>query len=476
MEGSAYDLRLGAPHELDLTDLDHSMNRLNLSVSSSDPHHDHAPPQPQPPPPTSISDDVINHVDQFLRDAIHNPRERLSVLRIEEDIEKFIDDPSQQQLEFHRLPTSYLRLAAHRVAQHYSLPSMVLVDNTSPDGSGSRIIIHKTSECKMPLVRLADIPVKLSSEDNPAAVMKVAIKQRPNKQIQILGNANSNSVKSSNSKSMEERKDEYNRARERIFSSSSNGAIVGGKPECDLRKQDKTTVASLGVSRVEGKAASVAEINYCRGLVESSTNCSRSRSRTEKEQVGRYSQHNRVAIFRDREVDRKDPDYNRSYDRIVNLTNVKDDMVGVRINLVISCNWHSRYMQRFDPGFGFNGGFYAMQPMYTSVVNYNTEFPQLGSTHGPQLSSEHHSQPLLQHIPGPWAPPSIPGVRYGHPDTIMPPFNPSHFPGHSTMHLHSSQYSRQQPVPFIHHDPVHQPFAQYHQLPPDACFGLTRPR
>ncbi|XP_020966104.1 uncharacterized protein LOC107619430 isoform X5 [Arachis ipaensis] len=314
MEGSAYDLRLGAPHELDLTDLDHSMNRLNLSVSSSDPHHDHAPPQPQPPPPTSISDDVINHVDQFLRDAIHNPRERLSVLRIEEDIEKFIDDPSQQQLEFHRLPTSYLRLAAHRVAQHYSLPSMVLVDNTSPDGSGSRIIIHKTSECKMPLVRLADIPVKLSSEDNPAAVMKVAIKQRPNKQIQILGNANSNSVKSSNSKSMEERKDEYNRARERIFSSSSNGAIVGGKPECDLRKQDKTTVASLGVSRVEGKAASVAEINYCRGLVESSTNCSRSRSRTEKEQVGRYSQHNRVAIFRDREVDRKDPDYNRSYD------------------------------------------------------------------------------------------------------------------------------------------------------------------
>ncbi|KAE8779921.1 DExH-box ATP-dependent RNA helicase DExH9 [Hordeum vulgare] len=45
--------------------------------------------------------------------------------------------------------------------------------------------------------------------------------------------------------------------------------------------------------------------------------------------------------------------------------------------------WILMYMQRFDPGFGFNGGVYTIQPLYAPAVTYNTEFPQLGS---PQMS------------------------------------------------------------------------------------------
>ncbi|XP_061374260.1 uncharacterized protein LOC133316516 [Gastrolobium bilobum] len=458
MEGSAEDL--GAPESWEVADLDESMKRLNLMLSSNkdSKHRKHADDAPPPPPSSSssgdnVSDDVINQVDQFLREAIQNPRERLSVLRIEQDIEKFIRDPNQQQLEFQQLPTSYLRLAAHRVAQHYSLQSMVLLDNSLPDGSGSKIIVRKTSDCKLPVIRLADIPVKLSSEDN--AVMKVAIKQRPQMQTQILSNASSNSVKNSNSKSVEERKDEYNRARARIFSSSNNAGTAGGNLVCESRKQDNSLLGSLGVFNVEDKSASVSDVSSGRGLVESSTNNGRARSRTEKEPVGRYRQNSRVAIFRDREVERRDPDYDRSYER---------------------------YMQRFDPGFGFSGGSYTMQPMYASVLNYNTEFPQLGSTHGPQpqLSAEHQLRPLPQHIPVPWAPPSTPaGMGYGHPETMMSPFNPSQVGAHSssTMYLHSSQYSCQHPgMPFIPHEHVHQPFVQSHQPPPDASLGLARPR
>ncbi|RZB44640.1 R3H domain-containing protein 2 isoform C [Glycine soja] len=432
---------------------------LSSNNDSKQPHQrvaddDDAMPPPIPPPSSSgdeVSDDVINQVDQFLREAIQNPRERLSILRMEQDVENFIRDPTQQQLEFKQLPTSYLRLAAHRVAQHYSLQSMVLLDNSLPDGSGSRIIVRKTFECKLPVIRLADIPVKLSPENS--AVMKVAIKQRPQKWTQMLSNANSNSVKNNNSKSVEERKEEYNRARARIFSSSNNGGTVGGKPECESRQQDNSLHGSLVVPRVEDKSASVSDVTSGRGLVESSTNTNRARSRTEKEPVGRYRQNNRVAIFRDREVDRKDPDYDRNYDR---------------------------YMQRFDPGFGFNGGSYAIQPMYTAVLNYNTEFPQLGSAHRPHLSAEHQPRPLPQHIPGPWAAQSTPaGIGYGHPETMMPPFNPNQVGAHSSsaMYLHSSQYPCQRPgMPFIHHEHVHQPFAQSHQPPPDASFGLARPR
>ncbi|KAE9612179.1 putative R3H domain, SUZ domain-containing protein [Lupinus albus] len=465
MEGSAEDL--GAPESWEVADLDQSMKRFNLMLSSSNNDsklsHDSTTPSSSSSSystPTisasstgdKLSDDVINQVDQFLLEAIQNPRERLSVLRIEQEVEKFIRDPNQQQLEFEQLPTSYLRLAAHRMAQHYSLQSTVLLDNSLPDGSGSRIIVRRSSECKLPVIRLADIPVKLSSENN--GFIKVAIKQRPQKQTQVPSNANSNSGKNSNSRSVEERKEEYSRARARIFSLSNSGGTVGGKSESESRQQDNSLRGSLGVPRFQDKPVSVSDVSSSRGLVESSTNTSRARSRTEKEPVSsRYRQSNRVAIFRDREVERNDPDFDRNYER---------------------------YMQRFDPGFGFNGGSYTMQPMYTAVVNYNTEFPQLGSAHGPQLSTEHQPRPLPQNIPRTWVPQPIPsGIGYGHPETMMSPFNPSQVGAHSSsaMYLHSPQYPCQRPgMPFLHHEHVHQPFAQSHQPPPDATFGLARPR
>ncbi|XWS56863.1 hypothetical protein CRYUN_Cryun09bG0121900 [Craigia yunnanensis] len=437
MEGSVVE-DLGAPESWEVADLDATMSRLMLSSNKE--------PRREFPDATSsasafasassaekVAEDVINQVDQFLREAIQNPRERLSILRMEQDVEKFIHDPTQQQLEFQQLPTSYLRLAAHRVAQHYSLQSMVLLDNNLPDGSGFRIIVRKTSECRLPPIRLADIPVNLPSED--PGVVKVAIKQRPQKRSQLASNSNSNSVKSNNSKSVEERKEDYNRARARIFNSNSSSSGSGGKLESEPRLQDVSYYGSSGIPKMEEKPVSMgSDVNFGRDLIESSTSSSKlARSRTEKEPIGRSQPNNRVAIFRDRETERKDPDYDRNYDR---------------------------YMQRFDPGFGFNSGPYTMQPMYTPAINYNTEFPQLGSTHRPQISTEHQPRPLPQHIPVPWAAPSTAtGISYGHPETMMAPFNPNHVGARSTsaIYLHSSQYG----MPFMHpHEHVHQPFSQ----------------
>ncbi|KAL5733675.1 hypothetical protein ACOSP7_033022 [Xanthoceras sorbifolium] len=449
MEGSVAE-DLGAPESWEVADLDATMTRLGLS-SSSDLQDltNVASASSASSSLDKLPDDLINQVDQFLREAIQNPRERLSILRMEQDVEKFIRDPTQQQLEFQQLPTSYLRLAAHRVAQHYSLQSMVLLDNNLPDGSGSRIIVRKTSECRLPPVRLADIPVNLPSDDSGA--VKVAIKQRPGKKSHAVSNSSSNSLKSNSAKSVEERKEEYNRARARIFNSNNYNGGDNRRQESDPKLQD----GSLGMSKMEEKSVSiVSDINSGRGLIESSTSSSRSaRSRTEKEPLGRYKPNNRVAIFRDREIDRKDPDYDRNYDR---------------------------YMQRFDPGFGFNGGPYSIQPMYAPALNYNTEFPQLGAAHRPQISTEHQPRPLPQHLPAPWAAASAPaGLRYGHPETMMTPFNPNHVGAHSTsaIYMHSSQYPCQHPgMPFIHpHEHVHQSFSQSQQQP-DTSFGLARPR
>ncbi|KAG9144630.1 hypothetical protein Leryth_020237 [Lithospermum erythrorhizon] len=308
---------------------------------------------------------------------------------------KFVKDPTRQQLEFQQLPTSYLRLAAHRLAQHYSLMSMVLMDNSLPDGSGTKIIVQKTSECRIP--------------------------QRPQRGSQNANSLHSHSGKGNSSKSVEERKEEYNRARARIFNSSNTSGGANGKQDSEPRTQD--IYKQGGTSRAP-------------------------RNNADKEPITRSRSTNKVAIVRDRETDRNDPDYDRSYDR---------------------------YMQRFDPGFGFNGGPYPIQPMYAPAVNYNTEFPHLGAVHRPPVTIEHQHRSLPQHLPGPWCATSTPaGITYGLPENMIPPFNPNvGGRSNSGIFLHSSQYSYQHPgMPFIHpHEQVQLPFQQYHQQEPDLSFS-----
>jgi hypothetical protein len=85
---------LGAPESWEVADLDESMNRLMLSSKKdSKPAHelrDSSAPASVSASSASVdsnslsaggedaSDDVINQVDQFLREALQNPRERLS--------------------------------------------------------------------------------------------------------------------------------------------------------------------------------------------------------------------------------------------------------------------------------------------------------------------------------------------------------------------------------------------------------------
>jgi len=74
---------LGAPESWEVADLDETMSRLLLNKDSKQQKQ-----QPQDQLARSgsgslgsgekVTDDVINQVDQFLREALQNPRERLS--------------------------------------------------------------------------------------------------------------------------------------------------------------------------------------------------------------------------------------------------------------------------------------------------------------------------------------------------------------------------------------------------------------
>lgn len=444
----------GAPDSWELADLDESLNRLTVSSSSSS---NRSPPSSLVETDSiktngGLSEDAINQIDEFLREALQNPRERLSVLRIEQDVEKFIRDPSQQKLEFQQLPTSYLRLAAHRIAQHYHLQSTVFLENNIPDGPGSRIVVLKTSECRFPPIRLADIPINSSQKNNDSAV-KVAIKQRPRKHSQTGNKANSS--KSNHAKTVEERKEEYNRARARIFSCENVNGAANRKAD-DGRKVHPNLSSSVEPTRVDERLTLDRSESFSGGISESSTGSSRSsRDRTENEPAGGHRTNNKVAIFRDREVDRKDPDYDRSYDR---------------------------YMQRFDPGFGFSGGPYTIQPIYSPVVNYNTEFPQLGVARRPQLSIDPQTGHMPQHLGASWSvsSPTPAEMGYGPPDTMPPPSNVNHVgaTSNSAMYLPSSHYPCPSPgMQYINdYEQIHSPYTQSHQHQYEAKYGLARPR
>jgi large subunit ribosomal protein L10Ae len=239
---------------------------------------------------------------------------------MEQDILKFIHDPRQAQFEFQGLPTSYLRLAAHRLAQHYFLQSIAMPDPSLPDGTSSRIILRKTSaECRLPAVRLADIPVNLPQEETSTVAAKVAIKQRPQKNHHGGAGAGANLSRGNLQKSVEERKEEYNKARARIFSTTSGGSDApDGRPVEEVILPNTLHRSTSLELNSNTRYAQVSEPTLERSLTSTSSSSRSNRSRIDKEPPlnrGRQGNNNRVAIFRNRDSERKDPDYDRSYDR-----------------------------------------------------------------------------------------------------------------------------------------------------------------
>ncbi|GLT95711.1 hypothetical protein SLE2022_133780 [Rubroshorea leprosula] len=275
-------------------------------------------------PAVAVNAGKESMVDPFLVEALENPRHRLTILRMELDIQRFLQNPEQQQFEFQNFPTSYLRLAAHRVAQHYGLITMV--QDVGLDGQGNRIVVKRSGEIRYPAVRLSEIPAKHSEIDKPDQV-KIVIRPRPNKGS--MNEANEIGIKRCSVRSVEERKEEYDRARARIFSSPSspNADDFPSKDPADGKN------ACMSRDENEGSRSSPADSDKNVGFRNASTS--------------------RVAIFRDREKDRTDPDYDRSYER---------------------------YVRSFPANQGYGMAPFNMQKIQFPFPQYDPAFPQMPRT------------------------------------------------------------------------------------------------
>lgn len=214
----------------------------------------------------------------------------MSVLRMELDVQRFLQNPEQQQFEFQHFPTSYLRLAAHRVANHYGLATAV--QDSGADGNENIILVTKTTESRFPAVRLSEIPAAKQSENGKFEHMKVSIKTRPSKGSGY--DAGELEKKRGPLRSVEERKEEYDRARARIFNSLTG--LNGDDSSSETQLYGRNTSLSRDDTQVSKNAYVEVEKNL--SLRESGPT-------------------SRVAILRDREKDRYDPDYDRNYERYV---------------------------------------------------------------------------------------------------------------------------------------------------------------
>ncbi|CAH9105350.1 unnamed protein product [Cuscuta epithymum] len=229
----------------------------------------------------------MSMVDPFLIEALQNPRHRLTILRMELDIQKFLQNPNLEEFELPPFPTSYLRLAAHRVAQHYCL--LTMVDNTV-DGQGTRIMVKKKVDSKFPPVCLSEVPLK-QSEDDKLDQIKIVLRQRPSRAS--LGKNGDLGSQHSAMRTVEERKEEYDKARARIFNSPNSSEMEESLVQSGYNEKD-----------------SLDENEYVRSsIIDFEKNL---RIRPTRE-----NRTSRVAILRDREKDLTDPDYDRSYERYV---------------------------------------------------------------------------------------------------------------------------------------------------------------
>ncbi|XP_073701619.1 R3H domain-containing protein 1-like isoform X6 [Garra rufa] len=136
----------------------------------------------------------------------NNPRDRMMLLKLEQDILDFISNIESQRRRFPPM-TSYHRMLLHRVAAYFGLDHNV-------DQSGKCVIVNKTSNTRIPDQKFSE-HIK---DDKTDDFQKRYILKRDNSSIDKDDSGMRMKLKDDRrSKSIEEREEEYQRARDRIF-------------------------------------------------------------------------------------------------------------------------------------------------------------------------------------------------------------------------------------------------------------------
>ncbi|XP_072797072.1 cAMP-regulated phosphoprotein 21 isoform X4 [Vicugna pacos] len=146
---------------------------------------------------------------EFLINTLkNNSRDRMILLKMEQEIIDFIGDNNNHYKKFPQM-SSYQRMLVHRVAAYFGLDHNV-------DQTGKSVIINKTSNTRIPEQRFCE---HLKDEKGEESQKRFILK-RDNSSIDkedTQQNRMHPFRDDRRSKSIEEREEEYQRVRERIF-------------------------------------------------------------------------------------------------------------------------------------------------------------------------------------------------------------------------------------------------------------------
>ncbi|XP_059399759.1 R3H domain-containing protein 2-like isoform X7 [Carassius carassius] len=158
-------------------------------------------------PSQDYTDSTGVNLHEFLVNTLkNNPRDRMMLLKLEQDILDFISNIESQRRKFPPM-TSYHRMLLHRVAAYFGLDHNV-------DQTGKSVIINKTSNTRIPDQKFSE-HIK---DDKTDDFQKRYILKRDNSSLdQDDGRLRMRLKDDRRSKSIEEREEEYQRARDRIF-------------------------------------------------------------------------------------------------------------------------------------------------------------------------------------------------------------------------------------------------------------------
>lgn len=157
-------------------------------------------------------------LEQFIMQTLNrNQKDRSVMLRIEKDLTEFAKDRQKASYKFPSM-SSYNRMLVHRVAAYFGMEHNV-------DQSGMSVIVTRTKNTRIPDTRFRDYIRDdiLMTEEPRRSILK-----RDSSSFEDSFNFKSPDRLSGDycrrSKSFEEREEEYERARRRIFKDSSGSS------------------------------------------------------------------------------------------------------------------------------------------------------------------------------------------------------------------------------------------------------------
>ncbi|KAG3155903.1 hypothetical protein PI126_g8995 [Phytophthora idaei] len=279
-------------------------------------------------------------LDPVLVAGLENARERMTLLKFEDQIVRFLKNPREPHLNFPPL-SSYHRLIVHRLAQRCGLEHHTGDYNPYENSSARVVTLFKTAQSAVPRVLLIDLSADRQTPTvTPASAPRIMMRKRSASRPGANGGRGNGADKAT--PSLQDRERAYAEARARIFGEDNGNtaaeSVSSSSPSSTTSSAHETSGSGpstynngprYGSRQAAGPDGSRG-FGRGRGAVSSSGNASGSHSRSPK---GRPSgndsnEHSRSlpsapnaanwkeskVLWRNREQELNDPDFTRNHD------------------------------------------------------------------------------------------------------------------------------------------------------------------